>query len=64
MHIIGTTDPDYCVVLVNWVGVFLEHMHRTLKVSEQFTSNFSVVSLYIACLLAFVASTTTAATFT
>ena len=47
-----------------FANAILEHIHRTLKASEQFTSNFSVVSLYIACLLALVASTTTAATFT
>ena len=32
--------------------------------SERFTPNFPVVSLYFACLLALVASTTTAASFT
>ena len=37
---------------------------RLRQTSERFTSNFPVVSLYIACLLALVVSTTTAATFT
>ena len=52
------------VVFVDRVGVFLEHVHRTWKASEWFMSNFSVISLYIACLLTLIASTTTAATFT
>ena len=59
-----STDLDNCVVFVGRVGVFFEHVHRTLKASERFTSNFSIVSLYIACLLSLVASTTTAAAFT
>ena len=42
-----STDLDYCVVFVDRVGVFLEHVHRTLKASEQST---------FACLLALVAS--------
>ena len=46
------TDLDYCVVFVDRVGVFPEHVHWILKASEQFTSNFSVASLCIACLLA------------
>ena len=58
-----STDLDYCVAFVDRVGVFLEHVHGTLKASEGFTSNFSVVSLYIARLLALVANTTTAAAF-
>ena len=49
---------------VDRVGVFLEHVHRTLKASERFTPNFPVVSLFIACLLVLVASTETAATIT
>ena len=40
------------VVFVDRIGVFLEHVHRTLKASEWFMSNFFVVSLYIARLLA------------
>ena len=51
-------------VFVNRVGVFLEHMHRTLKASERFSTNFPMVSLYFTCLLALVVSTTTAATIT
>ena len=58
------TNLNNCVAFVNRVGVFLEHVHKTLKTSKRFTSNFSVVSLYTGCLLALVASTTTAATFT
>ena len=57
-------DLDYCAVFVDRVGVFLAHVHSTLKASERFTSNFSVSSFYVSCLLALVASTTTAATFT
>ena len=56
-------DLDYCAVFVDWVGVFLAHVHSTLKASERLSSNFSVVSFYISHLLALVASTTTAATF-
>ena len=58
-----STDLDYCVGCVDRVGVFLEHVHTTLKASELFTPNFAVVSLYSACLSPLVASTTTAATF-
>ena len=29
---------DYCIVFVHRVGVFLEHLHRTLEASERFTS--------------------------
>ena len=36
---------DYCVVLVNLVDVFLEHVHRNLKASEQFTPKFPFVSV-------------------
>ena len=66
MHSIGklSTDLDNCAVLVDWVGVFLEHVHRTLEASKGFMSNFSVISLYIGCLLSVViARTTTSATF-
>ena len=49
-------------VFVERVGVFLEHVDRTLKASELLTPNFPVVSLHFACLLALVASNTTAAT--
>ena len=59
-----STDLDYCAVFVDRVGVFLEHMHRTLRASERFTPNFPVVSVLFACLVALVAITTTAATFT
>ena len=59
-----STALDNCVVFVDRVGVFLEHVHRTLKASERFTPNVPVVSLFIACLLVLVASTTTAVTFT
>ena len=37
-------------------------MYKTLKDSERFTLKFPVVSAYLACLLALVASNTTAAT--
>ena len=50
-------------MVFDWVGVILEHVQSALKASEQFTPNFPVLSLYLACLLAFVACTTTAATF-
>ena len=59
-----STDLDNCVVFIDWVGVFLEHVHKILKASERFTSNFSVISLYIGCLLDLVASATIVATFT
>ena len=59
-----STEIDYCVVFIVWVGVFLEHIHRTLKASERFKPNFPDISLHFACLLAHVTSTTTAATFT
>ena len=59
-----STDLYYCVVFVNRVGVFLEHVLKTLKASERFTPSIPVVSPYFACLLVLVASTTTAATFT
>ena len=45
------TDLDYCVVFVNRVGVFLKHVHTTLKASEWFTPDFPVISLYFACLV-------------
>ena len=64
LSVSSLTDLDYCVAFVNWVGVFLEHVHKTLKTSELLTPNFLVVSLYIACLLVLVASTTPTATFT
>ena len=32
-----SSDLDYCVVLVDQVGVSLEHAQRTLKASKQFT---------------------------
>ena len=57
-------DLDYCVVLVCLVGVYLEHLHITLKVSEVFTPGFPITSLYFACLLALIASITTTATVT
>ena len=61
MHIIST---DLDCFFVDRIGVFLEHMHRTLKDSEQFSTNFLVVFLYFTCLLALEASTATAATIT
>ena len=59
-----STDLDYCVAFVDWVSVFFEHVLRTLKTYKRFTLNFPVVSYYFACLLALVARTTIAATFT
>ena len=57
-----STDLDYCVVSVDRVGVFLEHIYKSF---ERFTPNFPVIYPYFACLLTLVvASTTTAATFT
>ena len=50
-------------MVFDWVGVILEHVQSALKASEQFTPNFPVLSLSLACLLAFVACTTTATTF-
>ena len=66
MHIIGKLFkwPKLLSFFVDEVDVFLELVHRTLEASELSTSNLSFVSLYIACLLAFVASITTVATFT
>ena len=66
MHIINSRliYLDYCFVFVNPVGVFLEQVHRTLKGSDQFTPVFLIISLYFAYLLAHVASTKSAATFT
>ena len=34
-----SADPDYGVVLVDLVGVFLEHVLRTVKASERLTPN-------------------------
>ena len=51
------TDLDYCVVFVDKVSVFLEHMQKTLKASKCIPLDFT-------CLLAPVASTTNTATFT
>ena len=59
-----STDMDSCVVFLDRVGVFLEHVHGTLKASERFSANFPVVSLYFTCLLALVASIATAAKIT
>ena len=53
------TDLHHCVVFVDQVGAFHEHVHRTLKASKQFMPDFPVVSLDFGCLL-----TTIAATFT
>ena len=64
MDIVGklcTTDLDYCVVFVDQVDVFLEHVHRTLKASERLMPNFLIVFLYFTCLLALVSNTTTTA---
>ena len=40
-----STDPDYCVVFVDRVGVFLEHMHRTLKAFARLPRRFSLFCL-------------------
>ena len=50
-----STDLDCCVVFVDWVGLLLEHMLRTLKVCEWFTPNLHVISPYFACILALIA---------
>ena len=44
----SSTDLDYCVVFDYQVGVFLEHVHTTLKDSKRFTPEFPVVFLYFA----------------
>ena len=59
-----STDLDDCVVFVDRVSVFLEHVHRTLKASERFTPNFPVISFHIESLLALATSVTAAAKFT
>ena len=41
----SSTDLDYCLIFVDRVDVFLEHVHRTFKVYERFTPNFHLVSL-------------------
>ena len=40
-----STDLDHCLMFVDRVSVFLEHVHRTFKVSKRFTPNFPLVSL-------------------
>ena len=65
------TGLDDCVVFVDRVGVFLEHMPRILKLSERFPPDFPVVS-FLFCLylkkkkncFALVASTATVAAYT
>ena len=42
LSVICSTDLGYCVVLVDQVVTFLEHVHKTLKDSEKFMSNFPV----------------------
>ena len=59
-----SSDLDHCFVFVDQVGVFLEHVHRTIKASECFTLNFPIISVYFAWLLALLASTRTVATYT
>ena len=65
MHIVGKLFdwPSLLCCFVDRVDVFLGQVHRTLKASERFRQNLPVVSLYFACLLALVTSTTTVATF-
>ena len=46
------TDLDYCVVFVDQVGVYFEHMKRTLKTCKQCMPDFPIISLYFACLSA------------
>ena len=44
--------------------LFIEQVHRTFKASKQFMPDSPILSCYFACLLALVASMTTATTFT
>ena len=59
-----STDLDYCVVFVDWFGIFCKHVHRTLIATERFTPDLPIVSFNFACLLARMVSTITAATYT
>ena len=42
------TDLNYCVVFVDRVGVFLEHMHRTLRAFARLPRRFSLFCLSFA----------------
>ena len=59
-----SVDPDYGVVLVDLVGVFLEHVLRTLKALDGLRQTSPSFLFILLASLALVASTTTAATFT